>query len=175
MTISKSLLTVTAVIGGLTVPATAQTPNPNPPPQPIIGQPVYGYSEPDLSARIGQLLGDLYNVTDRTTVQKCASAAIQQAAVQYPPQPVGFHPYGEGYNPAALMSITAITHVHRRENGLRVSGMIDSRIGHPYYGSTYGFQNNGYAAAGDLSFRCDVDHSGIVYNLRVNRANANHG
>ena len=176
MTMLKRLLTVAAVIGGFTVPGTAQTPYPNQPPQPIYGLPAYGYSETELVASIGQLLGNRFNVTDRTAVQQCASAAMQQAAVQYQPQPSGdAHPYGQGYNTAALMRITAITDVQRRQNGLHVSGLIDGRFGQAPYGHAYGYQNNGYLSAGDLSFRCDIDYRGIVSNLRAHSANAYRG
>ena len=165
--------------------STAQAPYPYSNPQPALGQlgyghyaqsvygkPAYGYSDSSLGAVIGQLLGSRYSVTDRTAVRQCAIAAMQQAAVQYQPQPSGnAHPYGEGYNPAALMRITAVSEVRRREDGLHVSGLIDNRFGHPPYNHAEGYQNNGYAAAGDLSFRCTIDYRGIVFDLRVHRAN----
>ena len=46
---------------------------------------------------IGQLLGNRYNVTDRTAVQQCASAARAQANAQYRPLRLQ-HGYGNnGY------------------------------------------------------------------------------
>jgi len=209
MTSFTKLLTAAAVIGGVAAPAVAQTPYPygypqqQPAyPQPAPGQPGYGYypqqgygqqpygqqpygqqaygTDP-MSQVIGQLLGNRYNVSERTKVQQCASAAMQQASAQYgQQQPYGNaygynrnHGYNQGY--AANMRVTAITNVERRNNGLRVSGLLDSRGGYPPHGQAYGYQNNGYAATGDLSFRCNVDYRGAVTNVRVRRAEAYRG
>jgi hypothetical protein len=210
MTMFTKLLTATAVIGGLAAPAMAQTPYPygypqqQPAyPQPAPGQPGYGYYQPQqgyqqgygqqgygyqdqngLGAIIGQLLGNRYNVSDRTAVQQCASAAMSQANAQYR-QPYGNaygynnnRGYGQGYNQGygANMRVTAITNVERRQSGLRVSGLIDSRGGsYPPYGQAYGYQNQGYAATGDLSFRCNVDYRGAVSQVRIRRANTYRG
>ncbi len=198
MTMFTKLLTATAVIGGLAAPAMAQTPYPygypqqQPAyPQPAPGQPGYGYYPPEqsyqqgygqqaygygyqnqnqggLGAIIGQLLGNRYNVSDRTAVQQCASAAMTQANAQYRPQNGYGQPYGNaygynnnrGYNQGYGMNmrVTAITNVERRRSGLRVSGLIDSNGGsYPPNGQAYGYHNQGYAATGDLSFRCNVD------------------
>ena len=209
MTMFTRLLTAAAVVGGLAAPAIAQTPYPYPQPapgqpgygyypqqpgygqpgygQPGYGQPGYGYqNQNSLGSIIGQLLGNRYNVTDRTAVQQCASAAMAQANAQYRPQNgYGQPPYGnaygynnnrgynQGYNP--MMRVTAITNVERQRSGLRVSGLIDSRGGYPPQGQAYGYQNQGYAATGDLSFRCNVDYRGAVTNLRVRRANTYRG
>jgi hypothetical protein len=198
MTMFKSALTAAAVMG-LAAPAAAQYPAPVP--QPAPGQPGYGYYPPQqgypqqgygqpgygynqqgsLGQVIGQLLGNRYNVTDRTAVQQCASAAMVQASAQYRPRNAyGQNPYGNayGYNQgyAANMRVTAITNVERRNNGLRVSGLLDSRGGsYPPYGQAYGYQNRGSAATGDLSFRCNVDYRGAVTNVRVRRANTYRG
>ena len=208
MTMFTRLLTAAAVIGGVAVPAAAQYryPAPAPVPQPAPGQPGYGYYPPQpgygqpgygqpgygyqdpngLGAIIGQLLGNRYNVTDRTAVQQCASAAMRQAAAQYRPQNAyGQPPYGNayGYNNnrgyqqgyAPNMRVTAITNVERRNNGVRVSGLLDSRAGYAPNAQAYGYQNQGYAATGDLSFRCNVDYRGAVTNVRVRRANTYRG
>jgi hypothetical protein len=141
--------------------------------QPFYGKPAYGYSEHGLRLLGRQLLGWGYSETDSVAVQRCAAAAMQQAAVQYEPQPSGDeHPHGQGYNPAALLRITAISAVQRGENGLRVSGLIDTRFGHPPYGRSGGYVNNGYAAAGELSFRCNIGFSGMVSKLRVDPSSA---
>ena len=192
MTMLKSrFLTAAAVIGGIATQVDVQAPYPLPQsqaqkgsdrprdghhPQPIYGKPAYGYSDNSLRAVIEYLLANRYSETDRTAVQRCASAAMQMAAVQYQPQRSGnAHPYGHGYNVAALMRLTAITDVRRRDNGLRVSGVIDSRFGHPPYGVAIGYEHNGYAPAGDLTFRCNVDYGGIVHDLRVQHANSYRG
>ena len=179
------------------VPASAQAQYQSPyayPPQAYPqGQyyPQQGYAYPGqpqggISQIIGQLLGNRYNVTDRTAVQQCASAAMAQASAQYRPRnaPYG-NAYGyqnQGYNQggynqgyAPNMRVTAITNVERRNNGLRVSGLLDSRAGYPPYGQAYGYQNQGYAATGDLSFRCNVDYRGAVTNVRINRARTYRG
>ena len=204
MTRLTQFLTAAAVIGGVAAPAAAQVypqpqPYPQTYPQPAPGQPGYGYypqqtypqtgygypqqgygqpgygQQGGIDAIIGQLLGNRYNVSDRTAVSQCATAAMAQASAQYRPQPYG-NAYGYGqqrYNQGygANMRVTAITNVERRRNGVRVSGLIDSRGGYPPYGQAYGYQNQGYAAAGDLSFRCNVDYRGAVTNVRINRAN----
>ena len=197
MTMFKSVLTAAAVIG-LAAPAAAQyqgqVPQPAPgqpgygyypqqqgyPQQPGYGQPGYGYNQQNsLGQMIGQLLGNRYNVTDRTAIQQCASAAMAQASAQYrPQQPYGnAYGYNQGYNQgyAPNMRVTAVTNVERRNNGLRVSGLLDSRAGYPPHGQAYGYQNQGYAATGDLSFRCNVDYRGAVTNVRVRRANTYRG
>jgi len=196
MTRFTQFLTAAAVIGGVAAPAAAQVypqpqPYPQTYPQPGYGQPGYGYPQQGygqpgygqqggIDAIIGQLLGNRYNVSDRTAVSQCATAAMAQASAQYRPQPYGnAYGYGQqgygnrGYNQGygANMRVTAITNVERRQNGVRVSGLIDSRGGYPPYGQAYGYQNQGYAAAGDLSFRCNVDYRGAVTNVRINRAN----
>ena len=116
-----------------------------------------------------------------TAAAVSALAFAAPAAAQYypapPPPPYG-NAYGynnQGYDPAMNMRVTAITNVERRQSGLRVSGLIDSRAGYPSNGQAYGYQNQGYAATGDLSFRCNVDYRGAVTNLRVRRANTYRG
>jgi len=209
MTMLTRLMTAAAMIGGIAIPAAAQTPYPygqqspypypqqSPYPQPAPGQPGYGYYPPQqgygyqnqesLGTVIGQLLGNRYSVTDRTAVEQCASAAMTQAAAQYR-QPYGnaygYQGQGSGYQQgygyqqghAAHMRVTAITNVDRRQYGLRVSGLLDSRGGYAPNGRAYGYQNQGYAATGDLSFRCNVDYRGSVTDVRIRRANdAYHG
>jgi hypothetical protein len=208
----SKLFIATAVIGGLAAPAVAQTPYPYPQqqpyPQPAPGQPGYGYYPPQpgygqpgygqpgygnqqgyampVDQMLNQLLGNRYNVTDRTAIHQCASAAMNQASAQYRPQNgYGQPPYGnaygynnnrgyqQGYN--GMMRVTAITNVERRNSGLRVSGLLDSHSAYPPNGQAYGYQDNGYAATGDLTFRCNVDYRGAVTNVRINRANTYRG
>ena len=184
----KRILTAAAIIG-VAAPVTAQTPYPYPQsyPQPYPQQYPPGYSYPQqgygqnvFGQMIDQLLGNRYNMTDRTAIQRCASAAVAQATAQYRPRSAYGQPYGynqgygyqHGYNPAMAMRVTAITDVQRRQNGLRVSGLLDSRAGYPPYGQAYGYQNRGYAATGDLTFRCNVDYRGVVTNVRIRRNTA---
>jgi len=130
-----------------------------------------GYGQNPVADIIDQLLGNRYNVTDRQAVRQCANAARAQAASQY--RGYGYHNgYNNGYGQgvaAPSLRVTAITDVERRSNGLRVRGTLGTGYaGH--YGNSYGYQGqgNGYAA-GDLSFRCNVDYRGAVTNIRINR------
>ena len=61
------------------------------------------------------------------------------------------------------MRVTSITNVQRRNNGLRVSGTMTSgeRFSGPYANRAY--------AAGDVTFRCNVDYRGAVTNVRIGR------
>ena len=180
-------LAAAAAIGGLSAPLAAQNPYPygyQQVPQPYPGQPGYGYqqaypgyaqpygytegysSQNPVGQIIDQLLGNRYSVTDRQAVSRCASAATTQAEAQYGgrySQGYGYPGYNRGYNNG--LRVTAITDVQRRNNGLRVSGLMSSGYG-GQYGSPYGYQDRNY---GDLSFRCNVDYNGAVTNIRIGR------
>jgi hypothetical protein len=192
MTIRIHYLAAAAAIGALAVPAAAQSPYPygyqqqyQQVPQPYPGQPGYGYNQgysgynqgyaqDPVSQIINSLLGNRYSVTDRQAVSQCASAAMAQAAAQYGNrynQGYGNNGYNRGYNGA--MRVTSITDVQRRNNGLRVSGLMSSGYA-GQYGNQYGYQNRGYAQ-GDVSFRCNVDYRGQVTNVRIGRNNAYRG
>ena len=180
MTIRIHYLAAAAAIGALAVPAAGQTAYPygyqqqyQQVPQPYPGQPGYnqgysGHAQDPVSQIINSLLGNRYNVTDRQAVSQCASAAMTQAAAQYGNR--YNQAYGNnGYNSG--MRVTSITDVQRRNNGLRVSGLMNSG-----YTGQYGnqYQNRGYAQ-GDVSFRCNVDYRGQVTNVRIGRNNAYRG
>ena len=199
MTMRTHYLAAVAAIGALSAPAAAQSSYPYrsypvQAPQPYPGQPGYGYSQqafpgytqPGVAYGYGQqgyaqnpiqqvidgLLGNRYNVTDRQAVSRCASAAMTQAAAQYGngydrgygnngyDRGYGNNGYNRGYN---AMRVTSISDVQRRNNGLRVSGMMSSG-----YGGQYGYQNRNYAA-GDVTFRCNVDYRGAVTHVRLGR------
>jgi len=197
MTIRTHYFAAAAAIGALAVPAAAtaypygyqqQNVQYQQVPQPYPGQPGYGYqqgypgyaqpaygynqgyAQNPVSQIINSLLGNRYSVTDRQAVSQCASAAMTQAAAQYGNR--YNQGYGNrGYNPA--MRVTSITEVQRRNNGLRVSGLMSSGYG-GQHGNQYAYQNNRYAA-GDVSFRCNVDYRGQVSNVRIGRNNAYRG
>ena len=190
MNIATKLLTGAAAIAAFAVPAAAQYQQPYPqtypqtyPQQtyPQQGYPQQGYGYPQqggIGGIINQLLGNRYNVSDRTRVTQCATAAQAQAAAQFGRRG-GYNqgaPYGNayGYN-AQTARVTAITNVERRAYGqLRVTGMMSSGM-NAYRNQGYGNQgygNQGYAnAASDLTFRCNVDVRGAVTNVRVSRNN----
>jgi hypothetical protein len=196
MTIRTPYFAAAAAIGALAAPAAAQTGYPGyqqqyqQVPQPYPGQPGYGYAQQGYSGYnqgyaqdpvsqvINSLLGNRYNVTDRQAVAQCASAAMNQAQAEYGN---GYNRgyansgYNRGYNNA--MRVTSITDVQRRNNGLRVSGLMSSGYA-GQYGNQYGYQNRGYAqgyATGDVSFRCNVDYRGQVTNVRIGRNSAYRG
>jgi hypothetical protein len=177
------LLTAAAAVGTVAAPAAAQTTYPYPQayppttyPQTYPGYPGYQPGYPNQGAGaigsiIDSLLGNRYNVTDRTAVSQCASAAVAQASRQFSPNGYGQGYGGQGYNRGyANMRVTAITDVQRRSSGLRVKGLLDSGMG--YGGQGYGGQgyaNRGYSGGGDVTFRCDVDYRGYVTNVRISR------
>ena len=169
--------------------AAAQTPYQSPYAYPQQGYPQPGYpqgqyyppqAQGGVSQVINQLLGNRYQANDRYAVERCATAAMAQASTRYGsryPQGYGYQNQGYGYGNQghASMRVTAITEVRRRNNGVRVSGLLDSRAGaYPPYGNAYGYQGQGnhnprYAGQGDLTFRCNVDYRGAVSNIRINR------
>ena len=160
MTRFAKYLAAAAAVGGFAAPALAQTyPYPQPYPQQSYPQQAYpqsGYGYPQqgygstnpIQGIIDQLLGNRYNVTDRTAVRQCATAAVAQASAQYrqPGYGQGYaQPYGQAYgynqpypgypgqgyqgqyaNAHASARVTAITNVERRSRGLRVSGLLSS-------------------------------------------------
>ena len=187
--------TAVAATVGLAAPAAAQY-YPQQPyqavPQPYPGQPGYGYgygqpaygynqgygNQSAVGAIINQLLGNRYNMTDRSAVSQCANAAMIRAQSQYRGNAYGQYgnPYGYGYQQgyaAPAMRVTAITNVERRNNGLRVSGLMSSGYA-GQYGNPYGYQGP-HHAQGDVSFRCNVDYRGAVTNVRIGRNNGYRG
>jgi len=165
------------------LPASAQTPyypqQPSPygqpVPQPYPGQPGYGYNQGygqgyggQTASPIGQiidsLLGNRYNVSDRTAVTQCANAVMADAGRRYGRSSqygqqygqygqhgqngYGQQPgYGQGYPAYNSMRVTAITEVKRRSSGLRVRGLIDS--GMMRHGAGYsGYGQQGYGQQG---------------------------
>ena len=182
-------LAAAAAIGGVSAPLAAQNPYPygyqQPTPAPYPGQPGYGYqqgypgypqqaygqqgyAQNPVGQVIDQLLGNRYNVTDRQAVSRCASAAMTQAAAQYGNgynRGYANNGYNNGYNGGYnnAMRVSSITDVQRRNNGLRVSGTMTSgeRFTGPYANQAY--------AAGNVTFRCNVDYRGAVTNVRIGR------
>ena len=197
------LLTAGAAVAAMAVPASAQQPYPYPQqayPQQAYpgyqqGYPQQGYAQPGnpIEQIIGQLLGNRYNVSDRTLVSRCATAAVAQAQAQYGSRNGTYGQQGYGYdqryanngynNAYSQMRVTSITNVQRRQNnGLRVTGLISTGAYAAQYGDAYRYQNQGYAdqryadpryaQAADLSFRCNVDYRGAVTSVRVGRYQA---
>ena len=156
----------------------------------------YGQNNNVVGQVIGQILGGgRYGAYgqggDRMGVDQCARAAEAQVSRDYRPgrngyqQGYGQQGYGhaQGYM-ARAGQVVAITDVQRRNNGLRVSGLIDSgrhfnRGGYGYEGSGYqqsyanAYGNPAYAArSADLRFSCRVDYRGQVRDVDINRNTA---
>jgi hypothetical protein len=127
--------------------------------QPYGGYPGYGGGGGVIGNIIDNLIGNRYQVGDRQAIRSCANAAVQRAESDYRPYFGGNLPYAyQGYN--GYVRVTAITDVSRRNNGVRVRGLLDTARG--------GYGNGAYNS--DLEFRCDVDYRGYVYNLRISRS-----
>ena len=167
MGLIRNLLSAVALICGYSILAAAQSPYPHRIPP----------GDPTFEAVITRLLGDGFTESERAAVQRCGSAAMQQAAVQYWPWPdsnfnrtdLQRFPGGQGVNPAAKMRVSAISEVRRRRDGVHVSGLIDALAGYPLYGPIDVNLVNVYGTADALSFSCNVDTTGIVSNLRITR------
>jgi hypothetical protein len=171
MTACAKILAASLAAVSFATPAAAQYPYPQPyqePYQQPYQQPYQYPSQPGnvIGSVIDSLLGNRYNVTDRSAVTQCAHAAVLEAERQYRPYiRQGYEPYGGwGYN---NIRVTEITDVQRKTSGLRVKGLLDS-------GLRYGMYNPGvldprYYGRGDLTFSCKVDWRGYVSDLRVRR------
>lgn len=130
-----------------------------------------GYGQNPVASIIDQLLGNRYNVSDRTAVSQCASAAMTQARVQYGNRYDNRYGQRYGVNTGAeMLRVTSITGVDRRANGLRVTGTLSSANQYGYQ-SAYqnAYQNRGYAGI-NASFSCRVDARGQVSNVRIRNA-----
>ena len=201
---TKLLVGVASVgIAAIATPAAAQY---YPQQQPYAGQ---------SSGVIGQVIqgvlgGGRYGAygqgNDRAAVDQCARAAeirvsqgnrngVHGAYNQGYGQGYGNQGYGnQGYGQAQVVGITG---VERRQGGLRISGLIDTRMSYnqgqkgygqnsygqysqPYPGQGYpnpGYGNPGYgnqaydARYADLRFNCRIDSRGRITSLDIRRNN----
>lgn len=163
MTILRVLAAAAATVGlgaGIGViaaaPASAQ---PNDP---------FAYQNPGeqiLQGVIDRLLGNRYNVTDRRAVRRCSDAALAEAIDEFGPRRrdrrSNNNRRGRDWR-SHQMRVAAVSEVERRPTGLRVRGLIDS-------GLLYAMPGRRASQGGDLRFRCNVDYSGRVFNVRVDR------
>jgi hypothetical protein len=191
MTMFTRMLIASALLGSLAAPAAAQTdyppqgyPPPGYDPQTYAPQ---TYSDPGnvIGSVIDSLLGNRYNVTDRTAVKTCASASVQEAWRQYGRYWNGYgnqngygdpNGYGSGYGRRpdyqyGNMRVTAITDVQRKSSGVRVKGLISSGMLYGPFGqnSGRGYINPGYPGQPDLSFSCKMDYRGYVVDVNIDR------
>jgi hypothetical protein len=137
---------------------------------------------------------------DRAAVDQCARAAEIRVSGDNRRGVYGRWngAYGnQGYNGANNQAyghaqVVGITGVERKQSGLKVSGLIDTRMGtngasygqYNQYGQGYpsaypgqgygqpGYGNTPYNAAyADLRFTCRVDYRGQVTEMKINRNN----
>jgi len=123
----------------------------------------FAYQNPGeqiLQGVIDSLLGNRYNVTDRRAVRRCSNAALAEAIDEFGPRRRDRRDRRDWRN--HQMRVAAVTDVERRPTGLRVRGLIDS-------GMLYAMPGRRASQGGDLRFRCNVDYSGRVFNVRVDR------
>lgn len=153
---------------------------------------------------------------NRVAVDQCARTAEAQVSRDYRAR--GYGAYGnyqqgypnqgyapgygrQGYDQANMARVVGITSVERRQNGVKVSGVIDSGMNRGAYGQGYanqgyayqgyayqgypnqsypnpGYPNQAYgnpyaqqAQFGDLRFSCRVDYRGYVSNVEIRRNN----
>jgi hypothetical protein len=184
MTILARILTGSAglaMIAGVAAPASAQ----------YYPQPGYGNQGSTVGQVINQVLGggaygQYGQGNDRVAVDQCARAAQAQVSRAgynqgyngqgYNGQGYGNNGYNNnGYNAARVVGIT---NVERRQNGLKVSGLISTGRGYgnqgygdPRYGNQ-GYNGQGYnQQAADLRFSCRVDYRGQVRDIDIKRNN----
>ena len=97
------------------------------------------------------------------------------------------------YNAGGGAKVVGITRVERRSNtttrvrGVATANVYANQYGNPYggqygnqyggqYGNQYGYNNYGYANAGELSFKCDIDYRGYIRDIDIDRnTNAYYG
>jgi hypothetical protein len=168
-------------------------PEPYPPQYPEQGYPYpnqpYATTESAVGAIVDSLIGNRYAAGERQAIHQCAWAAAQRAQRDYgQAYPYGAYPPQGGAYPQPYsgyrghhVRVTAITGVEHRSKGVRVHGLIDAglyrtqpydpRYGYGGPGQNYGYGYSGvvYNGAGDLTFRCDVDHAGAVHNIHLDR------
>ena len=204
MTIFSKLLVGVAGVGMVAVaaPASAQ----------YYPQPSYNPGYANQGGVIGQVInsvlgGGRYGAygqgNDRMAVDQCARAAEVRVSRDnrrgvygawnqgYGNQGYGNQGYGnQAYNQAyGRAQVVGITGVERRQSGLRVTGLIDTRMGpnlggygqYNQYGQAHpGYPNQGYgqpgygnqpynAAYADLRFNCRIDHRGRITDLDIRR------
>ena len=158
MTILRVLAAAAAVASLGAIAAAPASAQPNDP---------FAYQNPGeqiLQSVIDRLLGNRYNVTDRRAVRRCSDAALAEAIDEFGPRRRdrrGNNWRGRDWR-THQMQVVAVSDVERRPTGLRVRGLIDS-------GLLYAMPDRRASRGGDLRFRCNVDYSGRVFNVRVDR------
>jgi hypothetical protein len=198
---SKFLVGVAgAGIAAVATPAAAQYYPPPPPP----------YNQPydNQGGVVGQVLnqvlgGGRYGAygqgQDRSAVDQCARAAEVRVSQDSRRGVYGAYNqgYGNGYGSQGYYpgygraQVVGITGVERRQGGLKVTGLIDTRMGqsqsqygaYGQYGQPYpsqGYPNPGYGNPGygnqayaaqfaDLRFSCRIDQRGRITDLDIRR------
>lgn len=144
-------------------PYQQQYAQPYPGPQQDYGYPGDQYGNQNIvGSFIDQLIGNRYDVGDRQAIRRCGYAAVREAENRYRPYFNGM-PYAyQGYR--GHVRVSDITSVQRRLLVTRVRGYLDTTR-RAYRGQA----RDRDMRDADLSFRCDVDRSGNVSDVRIER------
>lgn len=144
-------------------PYQQQYAQPYPGPQQDYGYPGDQYGNQNIvGSFIDQLIGNRYDVGDRQAIRRCGYAAVREAENRYRPYFNGM-PYAyQGYR--GHVRVSDITSVQRRLLVTRVRGHLDTTR-RAYRGQA----RDRDMRDADLSFRCDVDRSGNVSDVRIER------
>jgi hypothetical protein len=190
-----SLITTGAAIGAVVPLAAAQpTVHENGAPAATLPSvPAPFIAPPPIRQIVDQQLGVRYAASEREAVARCATAALAEGAILYGVNGFagtdGYAGYVGAFRPGApgvpgfpgvatTMSVSAITDVQRRWDGMRVKGLIDSGVvyrggygGEAYQGTGAGGQPyaTGHPSNNDLTFRCNLDTAGLVTSMHVER------
>ena len=113
-----------------------------------------------------------YGVNSNVAAQQCSAAVQNRLASRTSIGQI----LGSlvGLPTSAYGRVTAITSTTPTRSGMRIRGLASSgRYAYNNYGpygyGAYGALGYNYAAAADLSWRCDVDYRGYVRDVDINR------
>ena len=196
-----SSATGVAMIAGTAAPAAAQSPGYVPYNQGYNNQGDGVVGQVMNSILGGGRYGQYGQGQDRLSVDQCARAAEARVSHDYQQSQYGNYPQaygnqgnaqqGYGQTRAGVARVVGITAVERRQNGVKVSGVMDSgrsqyRGGYGAYGNNgQGYPPQGYGApaypyqgygnnaqVADLRFSCRVDFRGYVTDVDIKRNSA---
>jgi hypothetical protein len=133
------------------------------------------YGEPNVGRTYGGFGYNGYTSNTQLAVQQCAAAVEQRLNGGYGgysgASGGGHDAYGNhvggGYGGG---QVVAITHADRHSRGrVKVKGVATSGMNGGYGGYGYG------QPAGELRFRCEVDHHGTISDLHIDRSSRAYG
>ena len=155
--------------------------------------PGYGYGSGNVVGQVlNQVLGGSqygygYGINSQAAVQRCAAAVEQRINRDYGYRSNayggygGYGGYGNNGYAAGNARVLGVTSVERRSNnGLRVRGVATANAYASAYGNPYGGGYGGYGgysayggyapqAAGELTFKCNIDYRGYITDIDLDR------